>query len=29
MISNGSFEETNEQQIFSKYIKSILHLIMF
>ena len=29
MIINGSFEETNEQQIFSICFKSILHLVMF
>ena len=29
MISNGLFEETNEQRIFSKYFKSILQLITF
>ena len=29
MISNGLFEETNEQRIFSKHFKSILQLIKF
>ena len=29
MISNCLFEETNGQQIFSKYFKSILQLITF
>ena len=29
MISNGLFEETDEQQIFSKEFKGILQLIMF
>ena len=29
MISNGLFEEADEQQIFSKYFKSILQLITF
>ena len=29
MISDGLFEETNEQQSFSKYLKTILQLTMF
>ena len=29
MISNGLFEENNEQRIFSKYFKSLLQLITF
>ena len=29
VMINDFFEETNEQQIFSKYFKSILQLIMF